>query len=255
MTCLDALVVSGLRHDNPATGFGVIRGLFENSGALSLCIKKVLQQHVSVRHVEIPARILRLRFSEDISISQRDCRIRIVEGHLVAVIIPQNIHRQTFQPVGQLARNRMTVVAANLLEIGELTDFHPVAPDLPAKTPCAQRRAFPVVLDKSDVVQRHIDPDGTQRTKVQLLQVRRAGFDDDLVLVIVLPPVGAVTIAAICRTPRGLHIGCSPRLRSQTAQCGCRVECSGPHFHVVGLQHGTALPGPIMLEPQDYFLE
>ncbi len=63
---------------------------------------------------------------------------------------------------------------ADLLEIGELADLHPVAPDLPAQTPGAQRRAFPVILDKADVVQIGVDADGRQRPEIDVLQVGRA---------------------------------------------------------------------------------
>jgi len=46
---------------------------------------------------------------------------------------------------------------ADLLEIGELADLHTVAPDLPAKPPGTKRWAFPVILDKANVMQRHVD--------------------------------------------------------------------------------------------------
>jgi hypothetical protein len=76
--------------------------------------------------------------------------------------------------VGQFARHRRAFDAADLLEIGELRDFHAVAPAFPAKPPGAERRAFPVVLDKADVVQQRIDADGGERAEIELLQVRTA---------------------------------------------------------------------------------
>ena len=78
------------------------------------------------------------------------------------MVHPQHIHREAFQPVGQLARHGVAVVAADLLEIGELADLHAVAPDLPAQTPGTQRRAFPIILDKADVVQGGVDADRGQ---------------------------------------------------------------------------------------------
>src|SRR3546814_18647532 len=56
-----------------------------------------------------------------------------------------DIHGEAFEAVGQLARDRLAVEAAHLLEISELGDFHPVAPDLPAQPPCAQCRRFPEI--------------------------------------------------------------------------------------------------------------
>ena len=67
------------------------------------------------------------------------------------------IHGDAFQTVGDLTGDRAAFQAADLLEIGELRDFHAVQPDLPAQTPGAQRRRFPVVLDEADVVYQRID--------------------------------------------------------------------------------------------------
>ena len=64
-----------------------------------------------------------------------------------------DIHGQALEPVGDLGADRIAFDAAHLLEIGELGDLHPVAPHFPAQAPGAERRAFPVVLDKADVVQ------------------------------------------------------------------------------------------------------
>jgi hypothetical protein len=56
--------------------------------------------------------------------------------------------------------------ARDLLEIGELRDFHAVAPAFPAEPPGAQRRAFPVVLDEAQIVDRRIDADGVERLEI-----------------------------------------------------------------------------------------
>ena len=146
-------------------------------------------------------------------------------------------------------------MAANLLKIGELADFHAVAPDFPAEAPCAQSRAFPVILDKADVVQRRVKADGNERAQIQLLQVGRRGFDDDLILIVVLQPVGVLAIAAIGRAARGLHIGGGPGLGAQGAQGGGRMEGARANLHVIGLQDGAALTGPIAHQAQDDLLK
>ena len=90
-------------------------------------------------------------------------------------------------------------MAANLLEIGELADLHAITPDLPAKPPRAKSGAFPVILNKADVVQVHVDADCLKRPQIQLLQVRWRRFDQHLILVIVLEPVWVLTVAPISR--------------------------------------------------------
>ncbi len=62
------------------------------------------------------------------------------------------IHGQALQAVGDLAGQRLAVDAADLLEIGELGDFHAVEPDLPAQPPGAQRGVFPVIFNEADIV-------------------------------------------------------------------------------------------------------
>ena len=74
----------------------------------------------------------------------------------------------------------------NLLEIGKLRYFHAIAPDLPTKSPCAKGWAFPIILNKANIMKIHVDTDGIQRAKVKRLQVRRAGFDQHLILIIML---------------------------------------------------------------------
>ena len=53
---------------------------------------------------------------------------------------------------------RVAVEAANLLEIGKLANLHTIAPDFPAQSPGAQGRAFPIVLNKPDIVLQWINP-------------------------------------------------------------------------------------------------
>ena len=43
-----------------------------------------------------------------------------------------DVHGEAFKPIGDFARNRIAIKAADLLEVGELRHFHAVAPDFPA---------------------------------------------------------------------------------------------------------------------------
>ena len=105
-------------------------------------------------------------------------------------------------------------MATDLLEIGELRHFHSVTPHFPAQAPSPQGRAFPIVFDKADVMEGHINANGFEAAQIELLQVRRAGFDEHLILVIVLQAVWIFPITAIGRTARWLHISSSPRFRA-----------------------------------------
>ena len=43
---------------------------------------------------------------------------------------------------------------------GKLADLHPVAPNFPPEAPSAKRRAFPIILDKPNVMQAGVNADG-----------------------------------------------------------------------------------------------
>ncbi len=133
--------------------------------------------------------------------------------------------------------------------------FHPVAPDFPAQAPGPHGGVFPVVLDEADVVQAGVDADRLQAAQIELLQVVGVGLQDDLILIVVLQPVGVLSIAPVSRPPRGLNIGRAPRLGAQRAQHGGRMQRTGAHLDVVRLQDHTALLAPIVMESQDQSLK
>jgi hypothetical protein len=54
-------------------------------------------------------------------------------------------------------------------------------------------------------------------------------------------PVRVFTETAICRTPRGLHIGNIPMLRSKNTQKCLRVHRACPDFNVERLLNQTTL--------------
>ena len=168
---------------------------------------------------------------------------RAVEVEIVDALDPLHIHRQPFETVGQLGRDRVAFDAADLLEIGELADFHAVEPDLPAEPPGAQGRAFPIVLDKADVVARRVDAERREAAEIQILAVGRRRLQDDLELVIMLQPVRVLAVAPVGRPARRLDIGGAPRLRPERAQGGRRVERAGADLDIVGLQDARS-PAP-----------
>src|SRR5690606_6635333 len=110
------------------------------------------------------------------------------------------VHGQALQAIGDLTGHRVALDATDLLEVGELGDFHAVQPDFPTQTPGAEGRRFPVVFNEADVVHQRINTDGLQRAEVQLLEVLRVRFQHHLELVIVLQAVGVFAITAVGRT-------------------------------------------------------
>ncbi|OIQ73297.1 hypothetical protein GALL_450660 [mine drainage metagenome] len=91
-------------------------------------------------------------------------------------------HHDALQAIGQFDRHRVEREASGLLEVGELGDLHAVKPDFPPKSPGAQRRGRPVVLDEADVVGVHVDPNGFEAGEVHLLRARRCWLEDHLKL-------------------------------------------------------------------------
>ena len=71
---------------------------------------------------------------------------------VIDVVYALDVHGQTFHAVRDFRGNGMDVDAADLLEVGELSDFHAVEPDFPAQAPGAEGRRFPVIFYETDVV-------------------------------------------------------------------------------------------------------
>src|SRR3546814_6242369 len=142
--------------------------------ALGFGIAEPLEKLFSVSDLKIPFGKLALVFEEYIAIGHA----LIVEGEIIDVVDPLNIHGEPLKSVGQFARSRLAIEAAHLLDIGELRHFHAVAPDFPAKTPCAKRRRFPVIYDKANVVAQRINPILRKAAEIQLLPVGRGWMLD-----------------------------------------------------------------------------
>ena len=85
-------------------------------------------------------------------------------------------HRDPVEAVRDLRRDQIELEAAELLEVGELRDLHPVAPHLPAEPPGTDGRLLPVVLDEPDVVLVGVEPDRAQRLEVELEHIAGCGF-------------------------------------------------------------------------------
>ena len=89
-----------------------------------------------------------------------------------------------------------------------------------------------------------IEAERLERAEVEIEDVRRRRLQHDLVLVVVLQPVGILAVAAVLRAARRLHVRGAPRLRAERAQERRRVRRAGADLHVVGLQQRAALARP-----------
>jgi len=73
-----------------------------------------------------------------------------------------------------------------------------------------------------------IDPEALEGIEVEFLDVKRRGFHDDLVLVVVLEPVRVFAIAAVRRSSGGLHIGHPPGFRSRALRNVAGLKVPAP---------------------------
>src|SRR5919106_4268144 len=88
--------------------------------------------------------------------------------HLEGAPLVLQEHGQPLETVGDLCRNQVELEPAELLEVRELGDLHPVHPDLPAEPPGTEGRPLPVVLHEPDVVLSEVDSDRLERGEVAL---------------------------------------------------------------------------------------
>ena len=169
MAGLDRLFVGGDREPGRQAVLGLGGGLAEQ-----------VEQARGIGHLEVPAAHLALVFEEHLTIGHAGA----VELQIEDIVDALDVHRQPFEPVGEFARDRATIEAADLLEIGELGHLHPVAPHFPAEPPRTERRAFPIILDEPDIVACGVDPDCVEASEIQRLEVGRARLQHHLILVI-----------------------------------------------------------------------
>jgi hypothetical protein len=112
-----------------------------------------------------------------------------------------------FEPIGKFDGNGVEVQAAALLEVSELGDLETVEQNLPADTPGAERRRFPVVFLEANVMLAQVDADRGQALQVQVLNVRRGRLEDDLKLRVLVETVGILAIAPVGGPTARLNVG------------------------------------------------
>jgi hypothetical protein len=83
-----------------------------------------------------------------------------------------------------------------------------------------------------------------QTIEIDLLNVKGGRFHDDLILIVILKPIGILSISAIGRPTGRLNIGHPPGFWTQGSEKSSRMEGSGTHFHIIGLLNHTPLICP-----------
>src|SRR5208283_1884258 len=164
--------------------------------------------------------------------------------YLKQIIDSLQVHCDPFKTVGDFERNGLDVNASDLLEVGKLGDLHAVEPYFPSKTPGPERRRFPIIFDKTDIVPDRINADMCHTLKVQILAFQRRGLKHHLILVILLQSVRVISVAPVSRTPAWLNIRCSPRFGAQHSEKCCSMKSACPYFGVIRLKKNTTLFGP-----------
>ena len=231
------------------------QGRLQGAQALHLAVGELLEEEVGVGHLEVELGILALVLQVHVAVGELHAVVAAGPHDVVHVVDALDEHGEALKPVGDLHGHRVALEAAHLLEVGELGHFHAVDPDLPAQAPGAQRRALPVVFHEAHVVGRHIDADGLKTSQVQVLDVVRRGLDEHLELVVELPAVGVLAVAAVGGTAAALHVAGAPGVGPQRAQRGGRGVRAGAHLVVVGLQHHATGARPVALQVHDDVLE
>ena len=180
---------------------------------------------------------------------------RFCPNEVIDVFHALQVHRQAFDAVGNFAEYGRAVDAADLLEVGELGYFHAVEPNFPTQAPCTEGGVFPVVFDKTDVVDFGVDAQFAQGIKIEVLDIGGSGLEGNLELVIVLQAVGVVAVAAVFRAAAGLDVGGKPRLGAECAQAGGGMGSTCADFHVERLDDGAAFVCPECLQFKDDLLK
>ena len=223
--------------------------------ALGLVLVELATHQLDVGDLEVVGRELVLVLMEDVAVGHGRAVGQVGPDEVVDGVDALHVHGDTLKAVGDLDGDRVDLDAADLLEVRVLRDLHTVHPHFPAKTPRAERRAFPVVLDEAHVVLGGIEADSFERAQVELLGIDRARLQDDLELVVVLHAVGVLTVAAVGRAAARLRIAGAPGVGPEAAQRSGGVERARAHLAVVGLHDDAALLRPVVLQVHDDVLE
>jgi hypothetical protein len=87
-----------------------------------------------------------------------------------------------------------------------------------------------------------------QAFQVDILNIQRGRLQNDLVLVIVLKPVGVLAVTAVRGPPGRLYIGDIPGIRPKGPEKSGGIERSCPHLKVIWLSQETSILRPVIMQ-------
>jgi hypothetical protein len=90
-----------------------------------------------------------------------------------------------------------------------------------------------------------IDAETFERIYIHILNIKRGGLHNYLILVIVLESVGIFSVSAISRSPGRFYVGDIPWFRSKRAKESRRIECAGANFDIIRLLNDASLVCPV----------
>jgi len=217
-----------------------------------LCFTEIihLAQIVDIGHFKVIGTVLDLTAQQNVPIGD----VAVPPDRRESVDALQH-HHDALEAIGDLNRDRVELKPTGLLKVGELRDLLAIQPHFPTQAPGSQRRGLPVILHKTNVMDRWIDPECPKAVQVQFLRIPRVGLEDDLVLVELLHAIGVFAVPAVVRAYGGLHISHLPWLGPQHAQDRSRIHGPCAHLDIVGLPDQTALLRPELLQSHDHLLE
>ena len=232
-------------------------GVFHSQQAFGLrfVVVELAQQPVGIAVFEVVGGLFNFVLVVHVAVGNGVAVRRFRPNEVVNVFHALQVHRQAFDAVGDFAKHGGAVDAADLLEVGELSNFHAVEPNFPAQAPCAEGGVFPVVFHEADVVHLGVDAQFAQGVEIEVLDIGGGGFEGYLKLIVVLQAVGIVAVAAVFGAAAGLDVGGKPRFGAERTQAGGGVGCAGADFHIERLEQGAALGGPVVLQFEDDLLE
>ena len=229
---------------------GLYKPEIEQPSGLAFPQVKHLEQLRRVRRLEVVLAVLDLLRVEDVAVGDAAGR----PGQVVDALDALQVHGDALDAIRQFAGAHVELEPAALLEVGELEHFHAVEPGFPAEAPCAERGALPVVLDEAEVVSAQVQAQRLERLQEELLHIRGRRLQDDLILVVVLQPIGVLAVASIRRARARLRVRDPPGLRTQRAEKRGRVGRSRADFRVVRLPEDAALVLPETVQRLDDLL-
>ena len=228
----------------------VNKSQFQSTSCFFFKFFEVFKKHILVRNFKAVFWVFIFWLKEDFSVFNAWSPLNIVNR-----IYFLDVRSQTFQSVSDLRSYRTSCQSPNLLEVGELSDFHTIKPNFPTKTSWTSWWVFPVIFNKTNIVFQRIDTQFFQWLKVEFLDVWWWWFHHHLELVVLVKTVWVFSVTSISWTTWWLYISRIPWLGTNSTKESVRTHCSRTFFIIISLHEHTTLVIPVLLQSKDDFLE